>query len=448
MSMSLARQITRGAATLGPLPGEAVEKVKLALYDYLSCAFESLQLPQSLAAIKLASRWQQNGGVAVIGTPLAVPSGEAAFVNAVLGHGLVREDMHTASVSHLGVVVFPALLALSQSKPIDGADFTVAAVSGYEAGAAIGRVLMDAETVRRVRPTGVTGPLGAAVAGARMLRLPEDQATSALALAANTTSGLNEWPRTGADDMYFHVGFAARNAVTAVELAEAGAYAAETSLDGQAGLFAALGHAGDGAGVRAFGRGNLEILEVFHKPVGACNYAQTATQAALALARELGAPSTEIAAVRILCTRAALNYPGCDATGPFTRVLAAKMSIRYCTAAALARGTAAESNFRDLADPEINRLIAATTLEQDPELTRAYPGAQGSEVILTLRNGCELRRRLADLTAASPEQIRDRYEQAASTVLGRVTTDVVASMIDSLEEQEEIGVLSALLAAR
>ena len=118
------------------------------------------------------------------------------------------------------------------------------------------------------------------------------------------------------------------------------------------------------------------------------------------------------------------------------------------SAAALARGTAAESNFGDLADPEINRLIRATVLEEDPELTRAYPAAQGSEVILTLRDGRQLRRRLADLTPASPEQIRDRYERAASAVLGRIATDVVASMIDTLEQQEEIGVLSALLAAR
>jgi 2-methylcitrate dehydratase PrpD len=446
MAISLARRITRAAAAFGPPPPEAVEKVKLALYDYLSCAFESLHAPQSLAAVRLASRWQQAGGATVLGTPLAVPSGEAAFVNAVLGHGLVREDMHTGSVSHLGVVVFPALLALSQAKPVAGGDFAAAAVCGYEAGAAIGRALMDAETVRRIRPTGVTGPLGAAVAGARMLRLSEDAATSALALAANTTCGLNEWPRTGADDMYFQVGFAARNAVTAVELAEQGVYAAETALDGPAGLFTALGRAERAAEVRAFEGERLAILEVFHKPVGACNYAQTATQAALELAREVA--SREIAAVRILCTRAALNYPGCDAPGPFTRVLAAKMSIRYCAAAALARGTAAESNFGDLADPEINRLIRATVLEEDPELTRAYPAAQGSEVILTLRDGRQLRRRLADLTPASPEQIRDRYERAASAVLGRIATDVVASMIDTLEQQEEIGVLSALLAAR
>ena len=47
----------------------------------------------------------------------------------------------------------------------------------------------------------------------------------------------------GGSEMYFHPGFAARNAVTAVELAEPGAYASETILEGEAGLFAAFARA-------------------------------------------------------------------------------------------------------------------------------------------------------------------------------------------------------------
>ena len=36
------------------------------------------------------------------------------------GHGLVREDMHSGSISHLGIVVLPVLLALSQYRRIGG----------------------------------------------------------------------------------------------------------------------------------------------------------------------------------------------------------------------------------------------------------------------------------------------------------------------------------------
>ncbi|MEO8099140.1 MAG: MmgE/PrpD family protein [Acidobacteriota bacterium] len=445
---SLARRMVRATrnAADGFTP-EARAKAKLALLDYLSCVYESLSLPQSLQAIQMASRWQ-GGRVTVIGTPLSIAAPEAAFVNATLGHGLVREDMHTGSVSHLGVVIFPTLLALSQAQPIRGREFVDAAICGYEIGAAVGKALMDAETVRIFRPTGITGPLGAAVAGARMLGLTEDAATSALSLAANTTVGLNEWPQYGGDEMFFHVGYAARNAVTAVELAQLGAFISETSLDGRAGLFAALRRSERAADVQPFLGDHLEIMDVFHKPAGACNYAQTAIQAALAVATEENFASSDVQGASVGCSAAALNYPGCNASGPFERVLQAKMSIQYCVAATLARGTVEESNFRALEDSEIRRLASVTTLVEDAEFSRAYPGAQGSEVSVILRDGRVLRKRLRNLTPASEAQVRGRFEKAASLVLGREATLFVAAFIDTLDEQEDIGVLGALLAAR
>ena len=151
-----------------------------------------------------------------------------------------REDMHAASICHHGVVIWPALLALAQRTPVSGAALLVAAIVGYEAGGRIGRSLMNADLARLYRPTGLIGPLAAALAGSVLVGLDDGAATAAVAIAANTSSGLNQWPHTGGSEMYFHPGFAARNAVTAVELAVHGAYASESILEGEAGLFAAF----------------------------------------------------------------------------------------------------------------------------------------------------------------------------------------------------------------
>lgn len=406
----------RGFTDLSP---EAIAKVKIALLDFLSCAYESLDLPPSKQAIKVAGG-AGGGAASIIGTNVRASAAEAAFANAVLGHGLVREDMHTGSVSHLGIVIFPTLLALAQPRKITGQDFIRAAVCGYEVGASVGRALMDQETVRIFRPTGITGPLGAAVAGSVMLGLTEDAGVSALGLAANATGGLNEWPASGADDMFFHAGFAARNAVTSVELAELGAFGSETALDGPAGLFAALRRSDRVAYVTPFQGDSLEIFSVYHKPAPACNYAQTACQAALAI----GVPSQDIAAVQVKCTAAAIHYPGCNAPGPFERVLQAKMSIHFCVAATLAMRSIEESNYRRLDDPEIARLIGVTKLEEDPELTQAYPGVQGSEVIVTLRDGRVLRKKMSDLVPATPDQIRARFRSAAGAAAVRIEEKV------------------------
>ena len=337
--------------------------------------------------------------------------------------------MHTGSVSHLGIVIFPTLLALAQTRKVTGLDFIRGAVCGYEVGATVGRAVMDQETVRIFRPTGITGPLGAAVAGSVMFGFSEDAGVSALGLAANATVGLNEWPASGADDMFFHAGFAARNAVTAVELAELGAFGSETALDGAAGLFAALRRRDRVERVAPF-TGDLEIFSVYHKPAPACNYAQTACQAALAI----GAPSQDIASIHVKCSAAALNYPGCNAPGPFQRILQAKMSIHFCVAATLARRSIEESNYRLLNDPEIARLIGVTKLEEDPELTQAYPRVQGSEVIVTLRDGSERRRRMQDLIPATADQIRARFRSGA----GAAATGI-EQKVDNLDQLEEVG---------
>ena len=435
--MTLSRNVVRKAFSFAEFSPVFSEKIALLLLDFLSCAYESLDLPQSRQAIQIVAR-TGGGPASVIGSPVRASTSEAAFANAVLGHGLVREDMHTASVSHLGVVIFPVLLALAQSRKISGRDFITAAVCGYEVGASFGRALMDHETVRLHRPTGITGPLGAAVAGSRMLGLSENAGVSALGLASNCTVGLNEWAASGADDMFFHAGFAARNAVTAVELAELGASASETALDGPAGLFAVLRQTDRISCVAPFSGKPLEIFSVYHKPAPACNYAQTACQAALGIAKEMD--SADVASIKVMCSAAAINYPGCNAEGPFERVLQAKMSIRFCVAATLTRKSIDENNYRQLADAEIARLVSVTELEEDAELTRAYPLKQGSEVIVTLRGGKVIRQRVSDLVPATPEQVQARFRSAAGD---RATS--IEAMVETLDQLADVGSLAELL---
>ncbi|MBL6750203.1 MAG: MmgE/PrpD family protein, partial [Nevskia sp.] len=369
----------------------------------------------------------------------------AAFANAVMGHGLVREDMHSGSISHLGIVVLPALLALAQYRRVGGRDFIAAAVAGYEAGGQIGRAVMDAELARIHRPTGITGPIAAAAAGARLLGLDKAQATSAIALGANTTAGFNQWAHTGGSEMFFHAGFAARNGVTAARLAEAGAFASPTALDGEAGLFAALGKRAAAARVALF-ESAPEILSVYHKPVPACNFAQTASQAALRIARDGQFALDRIASITVRVPRAGMLYPGCDYCGPFAHILQAKMSIQYNVAAALIERGVSEKNFELLHDARLHRLLKMTTLQVDDDMTRAYPARQGGEVEIRDGSGRVQHVRLDDVVNAAADEVRARFRAAAAGVVGQARGQDIEACIDSLERSEDAGQLSALLA--
>ncbi|ARP95209.1 MmgE/PrpD family protein [Bordetella genomosp. 13] len=446
ISDTQASRIVREAlrATPDTFGADALAHARRCLLDYLSCAFEALPLPWSTQAAGLAD--PAATGAHVVGRAAPRALAQAAFANAVAGHGLVREDMHAGSVAHLGVVVWPTVLALSERHAVSGAQALAAAVVGYETGARIGRAVITRELARLFRPTGLVGPFAAAMAGARVMGLDEAQALHAFALAGNCCAGLNQWAYTGGSEMYFHPGFVVRNALACLDLARLGAQASASILEGEAGFFQAYARAPLADPIRLFADGKAEIAQVFNKPAPACNFAQTPCQAAL---RALGRvpKGRRITAVRIETTHAAVAYPGCASAGPFEHALQAKMSILYGVAAVLARGAIEEDNYRRLDDPEIARLVDATTLARDEAFTRAFPARQGARVALALDDGSTVQAELDDVAAAGDALIRERFRRAASQVLGAERALRIEQMVDGYEHEPDAGALARLCAA-
>jgi 2-methylcitrate dehydratase PrpD len=447
MRQSLARRIATAAASarFEDFAPEVVLKLKLCLLDLFACAFEARDLPWSRRAATIAGR--ESGAATVLATGASATPGGAAFANGVAGHGLVREDMHAGAVSHLGVVVLPALLALGERVPSNGRDFIAAGIAGYETGAKIGRALITPELARFFRPTGFTGPLAAAVAGSRLLRLDAERTARALGFAANTTGGLNQWPHEGSDDMFFHPGFAARNALTCIELAELGGEASDFALDGPAGLLTAyLG--GKTIPEIALFDGPPELLSVYNKPVPACNFAQTSCQAALAAAKGAPIPVDRVRAIRIAAPYAAVHYPGCDYAGPFRSRLQAKMSIQFSVAAALRHGKVVEANYNDLGDAAVMRLAALIRLEADADFTSAFPARQGARIEIETTDGKLLSATLPDVVPATEAEIRARFRAAAEDTVGARPAARIEAMVDDLENLASVGAVPQLARSR
>lgn len=442
---SSAHRIVAQAVAAGGFSAGTWRAARRCLLDYLSCVFEARDLPWSEQAATLATSVAE-AGAHIAGRAGMYAPADAAFANAVAGHGLVREDMHAASVAHLGVVVWPTVLALAERHPVSGEQVLAAAIVGYETGARIGRALMNPELARLFRPTGLVGPFAAVMAGARLIGLDAQRALNAFALAGNCCAGLNEWGHTGGSEMYFHPGFVVRNAMTCLALAARGAEGSASILEGEAGIFKAYARAPLVAPIDLFADGRAEIDAVFNKPAPACNFAQTPCQAALQAVRRVAGGSRRIAAVRIETTRAAVAYPGCDAKGPFRRALQAKMSIPFGVAATLANGVIAESNYARLDDAEVARLMAATTLVEDAEYTAAFPARQGARVVLTLDDGATVSGELDDVVAADEATIRERFRQAARAVLDAGRARRIEETVDGYERAADAGELARLCA--
>lgn len=443
-SVPLALRIAEAAQAdrQAPLAPKTKEKLRLCLLDFLSCALESRTLPWARQAASLA---EGEGGCTIVGTSRRAFAGDAAFANAVAGHGLVREDMHAGAVSHLGVAVLPALLAMAEDRAISGTAFAQAAVVGYEVGAKIGRAIVNPVFSKMFRPTGYTGPIAAAAAIGTLLRLDEEQIASAIAFASNMTGGLNQWPYTGSDEMFFHPGHAASSGIRAARLAMAGARGAALALNGDAGLIRAYRPDRTVPDVTLFDDVEPEIMSVYFKAAPVCNFAQTPCQAALELAREERLDPDAISSVKLRITEAARAYPGCDHAGPFERVLQAKMSIQYAVASALLRGMIDESSYRALDDPALIRLAGLIRMEPDDELTAAYPAEQGAAITVTLKDGKVLARSLSNVIPASPELIHERFLAAATEFAGKAKAQELEDAAGALDKIADMGAVMRLL---
>lgn len=429
----LARKLAKAVAQqhYHSLPAEVIDKLKLCFMEVISCIFDGINLPHCRKTLAAFSDRKDPDSL--------------AFIYGVLAHSLVREDMHTASVSHLGVVIFPSLMAMAQKQVISGSDFLLAAACGYEAGAIIGKRVIEGNITSTHRPTGIMGPLAATTALAKGFKLNEEESISALGIAANTCSGFNEWAEYGADDMYLHAGFAARNAVSSVSLAKVGLSASQSALDGKAGLFASLRIARESDDIVFFEHNNYEVLQVFFKPSPSCNYTQTPCQVALSLIEQNAFDFTEIEGIKVYCTDAAIAYPGCNGVGPFLTSLHAKMSIPFSVAGVFVHAGIAENNFHLPVNEHVAALIEKTELIPDESYTAAYPAKQGTTIELLLHNGTTLSASQEDLVPASAEQVKQRFIAASIRCLGKEDASRLQMLIEQLEQIEDMQAILTLV---
>jgi 2-methylcitrate dehydratase PrpD len=442
-SSAIARRIARFALSfpVDRIDASLEAKIQTCIFDCLAGALAARDLSWSRQGAEYALALGDTGGT-IIGESRTASWTEAAFANATMAHGLVQEDMHPASMSHIGVVVVPALLALGEEAHARGAELAAAVVIGYQVMARLGRAVVNKESARTFRPLGMIGAVAGAAAGARLARLSEDEAVHAVALAANTACGLNEWPRAGGTEIFFHAGFAARNAVASVLLARLGARASESAIEGPGGLLAAYRAPAEARHLFDDLNRELEIFAVYHKPAPACNFAQTAAQAALGVGDKASFTLEEIRTIRVKSFPEAIAYPGCDHAGPYASLLQAKMSIQFAVAAGLATGCLTEESFRELADPGINALTRKIVLESDAEFARAFPAKQGAEVIVELKGGQRIAARLDDLVPLDAEAVRARFRGAATKVFGEARGAELEARIDALMRCADVAELA------
>jgi 2-methylcitrate dehydratase PrpD len=309
------------------------------------------------------------------------------FLAAALSHVTETDDLHRGSTTHPGCVVVPVALLLGRERGAPGREVLHAVLAGYEAMLRIGEALGPAH-YRVFHNTATAGVFGAAAAAALLLGLDEEGWVWALGNAGTQAAGLWQFNEDATMSKHLHAGHAAQAGLKAALLAREGFTGPAAILEGEKGFFAGLCPDARPERVLAPAPG-WKLPETSFKPYPSCRHTHPAIDAALELRGELdlpGAGAASIERVRVASYPTALRVTDEPAPGS---TYAAKFSMQFCVATALARGHPELGSFEgeSLRDPLVLQLLARTEVEVDDGLAAAYPERWGARVEVTTADG-------------------------------------------------------------
>jgi 2-methylcitrate dehydratase PrpD len=375
---------------------------------------------------------QPAGPASCIGMGAGRATQVAAFHNGAISHVVEMDDVHRAAVIHPAVVVVPAALAVAEQRGAPGRDFLTAVVLGYEVAIRVG------ESVGKTHyfhwhNSSTCGVFGAAAAAGWLLGLDPERLTWALGNGGTQAGGLWEFIADGAMSKVLHTGRAAANGVLAAELGALGFTGARRILEGRQGFFAATAPDGDPTTVTAGLGDGWRLPGSSIKPYPSCRHTHAAVDAALALRREHGVTVDEVERIEIDAYQSTIDLT--DNPTP-AHPYAAKFSVQYCVARALADGALRPADFADdrIAESRLSVLMLRSTVRLDPELDARCPRELPARVRLVLRDGRRVERLV--LTAKgdpeSPLSEAELTEKFLSLVAGSPYDDRAAELVRTI----------------
>ena len=407
--------------------------------DVVACMIAGSRDPAVRAAARAARDW---GGLH-----------RAAMVGGVAAHALDYDDNFHPQAGHATAVLAPALFAVAAARGASGSDVLDAYIVGLEALARIGEGVNLAHYERGWHSTSTIGAMGAAAACARLVRLPPAGVNAAISLGFSMAGGSKLQFGTMAKPV--HAGLAALHGVMAAELAAGGITATPEPLEGPWGfrdLFAGSASPGYSGIAARIGRPlAIEQYGLKAKVHPGCASAHCAIDAVLALRREFGIHSTEVASVDVLVNR--MSYDNLMYPDPGTE-MEARFSMQYCIALALLHGRLTLRDFTPAAirRAEVRRWLPAITMRHtgagDP-LRLADNGREPAKVTLHLKDGRKPERFVqypkGVLQAPmSPEELDAKLADCARS-LAPAALRKLRSLLDGFERLPDLRALARLL---
>ena len=434
---------------------DAIRRAKYLMLDAVGIAFASSRYEFAQREL-LALSGLGGGNSTVVGMPLRLALRDALLMNGSLVHGLDFDDTYLPGSMHLTASAVPCALGVGAHVGASGRDLLTALAIGMEVSARVAAAGKGAFQQAGFHTTGVVGAFGCTLLAGRLWNLTAEQMVIAQGIALSTACGTVQPMLDGTWTKRMHPGWAASSSITAVAMARQGFLGPKESYEGKFGLYALyLGEFAKNVDLSVIAAQLGERWEFARSSVKlfpACHQAHAFMNAAIAIAKDHAVEPTGVKSVKALIAKQGINMvcEPLEVKRAPQDSYAAQFSLPYTVACCLLRG---EFN---LADLEPHRLKDARTLELSRKLeyevdpNAGFPKSRSGEIIVTLSNGQELRKRenIIPDEPVTDAAIETKFFANAEMVMSRSRAQAIMDAILLIEKEANVARLVESLGAR
>jgi 2-methylcitrate dehydratase PrpD len=432
--------------TLADLDARVVASAKDVILDTIGAMLAGSRLPENGRLARLAAERSGRRPATLLGHRDGAEPMLAALANATAGVALEVDEGNRLGGGHPAIHVLPALLAVAEETGADGRRLLECLVVGYEVTSRLGGA-----TVARanVHSHGTWGTPGAAAAVAKLLGQDAGAIRRIISLAASM-SPANSWTPCfeGATIRNLYPGRSAFQGILAVHLDQCGF----TGLtDGPGDIYGTiLAERFEPDAVVAGLGAEYRIAQNYFKLHACCRFNHPALDAVQRLRAAEGFGPDDVARITVTSIPFAERMTECAPPN----ALAAKFSLPYAVAAAIALGRTDVAAFADsvIDTPTIRKLAATVEVRADPRMSMRRSDYPTAIVRVVLRDGRELSESTGtprgDAAYPVPRtELIDKFVALAAPVLGDSRAAAVVDGTERLNWLPDIRELTALLQA-
>jgi len=437
VTRTLARYVV--SARREDLPAGVRKEAARTLLNYVGCAVGGSHHETVDIAVSALSPFSGPAQATLIGRKERLDILHAALMNGISSHVLDYDDTHLRTIIHPAGPVVSAILALSETRPVSGADFVNALALGVEVECRIGNAVYPAHYNTGWHITGTAGVFGAAAASGKLLGLSEQQMLYAFGLASTQPVGLQEM--FGTMTKSFHPGRAAQNGLTSALMAAKNFTSSNQSLEAKYGWANVLSTARDYTQITSRLGSTYELAVNTYKPF-ACGIVMHPTiDGCIQLRNEQKLTAAAIDRIELRVHPLVLELTGkkTPATG-----LEGKFSIYHAAAVAIVEGAGGDAQFSNRA-VQLKDVVAL----RDRVSTVVDPAIKEDQVriAITMKDGRRLEKFIEHAVGSvdhpmSDKDLEAKFEGLSDGVMPRDRVRRLMDLCWNIESERQASALA------